>query len=75
MVRTIITPTQTDIHLSIPEVYIGKKVEVTFFALDELREKQPKKTLGDFWGSLSEDEYIQLKEYTQQARKEWNRSF
>ena len=75
MVRTIITPTQKDIHLSIPENYLGKKVEVTFFALDELMEKKTKKTLGDFFGSLSEKEYLQLKDYTQQARKEWNRDF
>ena len=75
MVRTVITPTQADIHLSIPENYIGKKVEITFFALDELMGKQSKKTMGDFLGLLSEDEYIQLKEYTQEARKEWNRDF
>ena len=35
-------------------------------------EKQPKKALGDFLGLLSEDEYLQLKKDTQQARKEWN---
>ena len=75
MERTVIIPTQNNIHLSIPENYIGKKVEITFFALDELVEEQPKKTLGDFVGLLSEDEYLQLKEYTQQARKEWNRDF
>jgi len=75
MERTIITPTQTDIHLSIPEKYIGKKLEITFFALDELTGKQFEKTLGDFSGLLSEDDYTQLKEYTQQARKEWNRFF
>jgi len=75
MVRTVITPVQTDIHLSIPENYIGKKVEITFFALDELMEKQSKKTLGDFLGLLSDDEYVQLKEYTQQARNEWDRDF
>ena len=66
---------QNDIHLSIPENYIGKKVEITFFAIDELVEKQPQKTLGDFLGLLAEDEFLQLKEYTQQARKEWNRDF
>ena len=75
MVRTIITPSQTDIHLSIPERYIGKKVEITFFALDELMEKKSKKTMGDFLGLLSDDDYTQIKEFTQQARKEWNRDF
>ena len=54
MVRTIIIPSQTDIRLSIPEKYIGKKVEITFFALDELMEKQSKKTMGDFLGLLKD---------------------
>ena len=75
MIRTIITPRQTDISLLIPENYIGKKVEFTFFALEELEGKKPQKTLGDFLGLLSENEYEQLEEYTSQARKEWNRDF
>jgi len=76
MVRTVITPRQTDIRLAIPENYIGKKVEVTFFALEELFEdKQPQKTLGDFFGVLAENDFQQLKEITSQARKEWDRVF
>ena len=75
MVRTIITPKQTDIRLLIPEDYIGRKVEFTFFALDELERKKPQKTLGDFLGLLSENEYNQLEKYTSQARKEWSRDF
>jgi hypothetical protein len=74
MIRTIITPEQTDIHLLIPETYVGKTIEITFLALDEL-EQQPKKKLGDFWGLLPEEDYRQLKTHTQQARKEWNRDF
>jgi hypothetical protein len=74
MIRTIITPEQTDIHLSIPENYVGKAVEITFLALDEI-EPQSKKNLGDFLGLLPEEEYRQLKIHTQQARKEWNRDF
>ena len=102
MVRTVITPRQTDILLAIPESYIGKKIEVTFFALEELFEdKQPhlcfactvptplvlgtkceahaqsakQKTLGEFFGVLAENDFQQLKEYTTQARKEWDRVF
>jgi len=76
MIRTVITPKQTDIHLAVPENYIGKKVEITFFALEELCEdKQPQKTLGDFFGVLAENDFQQLKEYTTQARKEWDRVF
>ena len=46
-----------------------------FFALDTLDANQSPKTLGDFFGILSEDECLQLREYTTQARKEWDRNF
>jgi len=47
-----------------------------FFALEDLfEEKQPQKTLGDFFGVLAENDFQQLKEYTTQARKEWDRVF
>jgi len=75
MMRTTITPMQSNVHLLIPNNYIGKKIEITFFALDELEEKQPQKTLGDFLGILPENEYHQLKEHILQARQEWNRDF
>ncbi|MDR2680213.1 MAG: hypothetical protein LBC47_05320 [Tannerella sp.] len=41
MVRTIITPENTDIHLLIPENYVGKTVEVTLLVLDELEQYTP----------------------------------
>ncbi|GHT62669.1 hypothetical protein FACS189451_07570 [Bacteroidia bacterium] len=74
MVRTVITPENTNIMLSIPDTYVGKRIEVTFLALDELMQP-PKKTLGDFWGTLSEEDGLLLKEHTQRAREEWNRDF
>ena len=40
MTRTIITPTQANINLLIPREYIGRKIEVTFFALDESDESE-----------------------------------
>ena len=52
MTRTIITPTQADVKLLIPREYIGKKIEVVFFALDESKEKAS----GDFSGFLPESE-------------------
>ena len=76
MVRTVIIPKQSDIRLAVPENYIGKRIEITCFALDELLEdKPPQKTLGNFFGVLGEDDFQQMKEYTTQARKEWNRVF
>ena len=40
MVRTIITPQNTDIHISIPQKYVGKRVEITFLDLDEIEAKK-----------------------------------
>jgi hypothetical protein len=74
MVRTILTPEHTDIRLSIPEAYIGKPVEVTLLALEEL-DRQPEKTMNDFFGLLSGDAYSLLKNHTEQARREWDRNF
>jgi hypothetical protein len=72
MIRTILTPERRDIFLTIPETYIGKPVEVTFLALEEL-ESRPEKTVNDFFGLLSDDAYSSLKKHTEQARKEWDR--
>jgi hypothetical protein len=74
MVRTILTPEHTDIHLTIPETYVGKPVEVTFLALEEL-ERQPQATMNDFFGLLPDDTYSLLKQHAEQARKEWDRNF
>jgi hypothetical protein len=74
MVRTIVIPEQNNVLLSMPDAYIGKTIEITFLALDELS-LPSQKTLGDFAGLLSLNDYQQLKDHTQQARSEWDRNF
>jgi hypothetical protein len=75
MIRTIITPTQTTFTLDIPEHYIGKEIEVIAFQKEEgFIKKQFKKSMSDFTGILSENEYQSLKSHTEQSRKEWNRN-
>jgi DTW domain-containing protein YfiP len=69
MVRTIVTPANTNIQLSVPQDYVGKQVEVTFIALDEFETTKETKTLGDFFGSISEEVYQGLKKHTEQVRK------
>ena len=75
MIRTIVIPKNTDIHLSVPINYIGREIEVLLYAKDELEVEKimSKKTLADFTGVLSENDYQSLKIHTEQARKEWNR--
>jgi hypothetical protein len=75
MIKTVVTPQNNSYNLAIPNNYIGKKIEILFYALDELQEEKvlPKKTMANFSGILSESDYQSLKFDTEQARKEWNR--
>jgi len=74
MVRTIITPEDTHIQLDIPKEYVGKEIEVTFLALDELINDNPGKlTMADFWGVISDDTANILHKNVEQSRNEWER--
>jgi hypothetical protein len=76
MVKTVITPKNKKYSLTIPTKYIGKKIEVLLYALDEVSEEKQdntKKTMADFSGIFNEHEYQLLKTHTEKARKEWSR--
>lgn len=75
MIKTVVTPQNNSLYLAIPNNYIGREIEVLLYAKDELEQEpiKPKKTLADFTGILSENDYQSLKSHTKQARKEWNR--
>ena len=75
MIKTIVTPQNNSLYLVIPNKYIGREIEVLLYAKDELEEEKikPKKTMANFAGVLSENDYQSLKSHTEQARKEWNR--
>jgi hypothetical protein len=75
MVRTIITPENTNVQLAIPEEYVGKEIEVTVLALDELSGDKPAKfTMADFWGTMSDDTAKILHKDVEQSRNEWERN-
>ncbi len=72
MVRTIITPTNTDVHMQINKEYIGKPIEITYLALEELEQKPVnKKTMADFWGILSDETAEDMRAQVKQSRNEW----
>jgi len=72
MVRTIVTPTDTDLHLSIAKEYVGKTLEITYLSLDELEHKPAsKKKMADFWNTLSESTAETLHENIDKLRSEW----
>jgi len=76
MIKTIVMPKNNNLQLSIPNSYIGKEIEILLYAREELLEEEtatPKKSMADFCGILSENDYQSLIEHTEQARNEWNR--
>ncbi len=77
MIKTVVIPQKNTFNLLIPNNYIGKKVEILLYSLDEVIEEKnstPKKSMADFNGILSETDYQSLKTYTEEARSEWNRT-
>lgn len=79
MVRTSITPAHTDVHISIPQNYVGRKLEVLLYPVDELitekAEKTAKKKPSDFFGIMSNEEAEKLRQHVEQSRNEWERDF
>ncbi|EQA78884.1 hypothetical protein LEP1GSC193_2840 [Leptospira alstonii serovar Pingchang str. 80-412] len=70
MIRTRLTPQNTDLHLSIPEGYVGKNIEVLLYAVDEIKE-EPKSpaTMKDFRGTLSKDQPLNFKKKFKKKEK------
>ncbi len=78
MLRTSIIPQQRDILLSVPQEYVGKKIEVLVYAIEEIVEELPKKvTMADFWGKMSDESAQKIHDNIKQMRNEWeeNRIF
>lgn len=71
MVRTIITPTDTDIRLTISKEYVGKAIEITYLALDELdAPNKSKRTIAGLWGSISDETAQKLHDNVEGMRNE-----
>ena len=78
MVRTIVTPENNHLSLSIPNSYVGKKIEVLYYAVDEIKEEETPanaNTMARFKGILSAEKVNQLQEYVKKSREEWDRGF
>jgi len=77
MIRTSITPDKADIVLAIPAEYIGKKLEVLLYAIEEVKEAPatPAPTMAQFWGILSDESAQALREQSEVSRNEWERTF
>lgn len=74
MIKTITIPKNSSYSLSIPNEYIGKKIEILMYALDEVTEDKPtppKKTMADFWGSISDATAAELQKSVEESRNSW----
>ena len=74
MTSSIITLVREDeVSLPVPPSFIGKRVEVTFTALDETEMPIPEKNLGAmFRGVFSKESAESLKKHINTMRKEWD---
>ena len=74
MIRTIVTPKNTEVLITIPKDYVGRELEITFLATDELIEKKPQKnTMAKFWGVISNETTEILHKHVEESRNEWER--
>jgi hypothetical protein len=71
MVRTVIIPKSANINLPIPKEYVGKPIEVTCLALEELELNDNKTTMEKFWNVISDETAEVLYQGVEQNRKEW----
>jgi hypothetical protein len=78
MIRTFITPTQTNYNLALelPEEYLGQELELILFKKQEglVPEKKinPVKLSDKYRGVFSKEDSKSFNDHTQNMRKEWN---
>lgn len=76
MIRVTITPTDINIVLPVPERYIGKKIEVLMFDVEEVTlestDESSKLKPSQLRGFLSQDTVEAMQQHLQQSRNEWD---
>ncbi len=57
MIKTVVIPQNNDIHLSVPNSYIGKEIEVLLYSLEEVNDSKKNKpgNAGRFRGLLTKE--------------------
>jgi hypothetical protein len=77
MIRTILTPKNSELHLSIPDTFIGKQVEILIYTTDEakgdIKEEKAKVSISSLKGklNLNDNQYEDFHKYLNQSRAEW----
>ena len=77
MIRTLVIPNQNNLVVQIPNNYIGKKIEITCIAIDEVEEitEQPLNLLSKYKGALnlSKIQQTEFENYVNDGRAAWNK--
>ena len=77
MIRTLVIPNQNNLVVQIPNNYIGKKIEITCIAIDEVEEitEQPLNLLSKYKGALnlSKMQQAEFENYVNDGRAAWNK--
>ena len=77
MIRTLVIPNQNNLVVQIPNNYIGKKIEITCIAIDEVEEitEQPLNLLSKYKGvlNLSGKQQAEFENYVNDGRAAWNK--
>lgn len=75
MIKRVVTPQNNDLHLTVPNSYIGKEIEVLLYSKEELmsEKKTNGKNAARFKGLLTQEEADKYQAYLKQARTEWDR--
>jgi len=72
MIRTVITPSNQTVYFEIPKNYVGKKLEIIAFTIDEATQEPKKKnTMSQFWGVMSKQTAADLHQQIEISRNEW----
>lgn len=75
MIRSLLTPQTNDLHIALPDSYIGKKVEVLVFTYDDAIEEPiaNPNIMAQFWGVISDHTTEEMHKHVAQSRAEWER--
>lgn len=81
MIRTLLKPKTNDIHIEIPNEYLGKNVEVLIFTYEDdvkpaksrKKSKATPNVMEKYWGVISKESAEKMHQHIEQSRNEWER--
>jgi hypothetical protein len=77
MTRTLVIANQNKLIVDIPDDYIGRRIEITCIALNELEGEKANTSKENFRGKLkmTDQQQKDFDLYLNQIKAEWNKEF